>query len=91
MHSLSKINLRKGYWQVPVHKDDIAKTVVITPFCLYEFLQMAFGLRNTGASIQRMMDRVISGLAFAYCYLVDLLVASRSPEEHVAHLRILFQ
>ena len=89
MHSLSKINLRKGYWQVPVHVDDIAKTAVITTFGLYEFLRMAFSLRNAG--FQRMMDRVICGLAFAYCYLDNLCVASRSPEEHITHLRILFQ
>ena len=86
----SKIDLRKGYWQVPVHPDDIPKTAVITPFGLYEFLRMAFGLRNAGASFQRMMDRVIRGLWFVYCYLDDLRVASRSPEEHITHLRILF-
>ena len=85
----SKIDLRKGYWQVPVHSDNISKTAVITPFGLYEFLRMAFGLRNAGASFQRMMDRVICWLTFVYCYLDDLRVASRSPEEHVQHLRIL--
>ena len=52
---------------------------------------MAFGLRNAGASFQRMMDRVIRGLAFVYCYLDDLRVASHSPKEHITHLRILFQ
>ena len=87
----SKIDLRKGYWQVPVHEDEIAKMAVITPFGLYEFLRMAFGLCNAGASFQQMMDRVICRLAFVYCYLDDLCVASRSPEEHIKHLRILFQ
>ena len=85
----SKIDLRKGYWQVPVHSDDISSA--FWPFGLYEFLRMAFGLRNTGACFQRMMDRVIGVLAFVYCYLDDLRVASRSPEEHVHHLRLLLQ
>ena len=66
---ISKIDLRKGYWLVPVHPDDIPKTAVITPFGLYEFLRMAFGLRNAGASVQRMMDQVIRSLWFVYCYL----------------------
>ena len=87
----SKIDLRKGYWQVPVHKDDIAKTAVITPFGLFEFLVMAFGLRNAGSSFQCMMDSVICSLTFVFCYLDDLRVASRSPEEHIIHLSILFQ
>ena len=87
----SKIDLRKGYWQIPMSEDDIAKTAVITPFGLYEFLVLAFGLRNAGSSFQRMMDRVIRGLPFVFCYLDDLRVASRSPQEHMEHLFILFQ
>ena len=88
----SKIDLRKGYWQVPVHANDITKTptAVITPFGLFKFLHMEFCLRNVGSSFQRMMDRVISGLAFAFCNLDDLHVASHSPEEHITHLWILF-
>ncbi len=63
----SKIDLRKGYWQVPVRPEDRQKTAVITPFGLFEFLRMPFGLRNAGSSFQRMMDRVLVGLPFAYC------------------------
>ena len=70
---------------------DIAETAVITPFGLYEFLVLAFGLRNAGSSFQCMMDRVIRGLPFVFCYLDDLRVASRSPQEHMEHLFILFQ
>ena len=89
--TFSKIDLRKGYWQIPMSKDDIAKTAVITPFDLYEFLVMAFGLWNAGSSFQRMMDCVIPGLPFVFCYLDDLRVASGSPQEHITHLYILFQ
>ena len=87
----SKIDLRKGYWQIPINENDIAKTAVIKQFGLYEFLRIQFGLRNAGSSFQGMMDRDISGLAFVFCYMDDLCVASHSPEEHTVHLHVLFQ
>jgi hypothetical protein len=63
----SKIDPRKGYWQVPVRPEDRPKTAVIMPFGLFEFLCMPFGLCNAGSSFQHMMDRVLAILTFAYC------------------------
>jgi transposase InsO family protein len=87
----SKIDLRKGYWQIPVRPEDRPKTAVVTPFGLFEFLRMPFGLRNAGSSFQRMMDRVLADLPFAYCYLDDLRIASPDLEAHKLHLRVVFE
>jgi hypothetical protein len=87
----SKIDLRKGYYQIPMHASDIPKTAVVTPFGLYEFTRMPFGLRNAGSTFQRLMDRVLNGLPFAFCYLDDIIVASPSRDQHVMHLRQLFR
>jgi transposase InsO family protein len=87
----SKIDLRKGYYQIPMNKADIPKTAVATPFGLYEFTRMPFGLRNAGSTFQRLMDRVLSGLPFSFCYLDDIIVASKEREPHLHHLQLLFE
>jgi Reverse transcriptase (RNA-dependent DNA polymerase) len=83
----SKLDLQKGYYQVPVAAADISKTAIITPFGLFEFLRMPFGLKNTGMTFQRLMDKIFFDLPFAFIYLDDLLIASLSVKEHRRHLR----
>jgi Reverse transcriptase (RNA-dependent DNA polymerase) len=87
----SKLDLRKGYYQVPVRPEHVSKTAIITPFGLYEFLRMPFGLRNAGQTFQRMMDDVMAGLSFCFIYLDDVLVASPDHVAHVQHLREVLQ
>ena len=71
--------------------EDILKTAIITPFGLYEFLRMPFGLKNAAQALQHLMDTVCRSLDFAFVYINDILVASKDIKTHKEHLRLLFQ
>ena len=86
----SKVDLLKGYHQIPVAEEDIPKTGVITPFGLFVFDRTPFGLKNAGQDFQRLMDEIFCDIPHTFVYIDDILVASTSIEEHLRDLERVF-
>ena len=82
------LDCNSGYWQIPVRPEDREKTTFTSHEGLYWFLRMPFGLRNAPATFQRFVDITLSGLTWKTClvYLDDIIVFSKTPAEHMAHL-----
>ena len=89
---MSSLDLLQGFWQTLVSPEDIHKTAIRTPLGAFEFLVMPMGLCNAPATFQRMMENVLRPFLTKFCmvYQDDLIIFSKSVEEHKRHLKAIF-
>jgi len=83
----SRMDLRKGYYQILMREEDRPKTAFAFKGKLYQFKRMPFGACNAPQTFQRLMERVLGDLPFVFIYLDDVLIFSENEEEHMEMLK----
>ena len=90
----SVLDLKSGYWQVPLAEEDKCKTAfTVGPLGFWECERMPFGLTNAPATFQRLMESCMGDLHLLFCllYLDDIVIFSKTYEEHFVRLEAVFQ
>ena len=84
------LDLKAGYWQIPIDEEDKKKTAFVTTDGLYEFNVLPFGLSNAPASFQRIINSVLGALRWdiSLVYLDDIILYSKSFVQHIQHLEL---
>ena len=88
---ISTIDIKSGYWHIPVRKEDRQKTAFIFNGKVYEWNVMPFGPTNAPPHFQKVMDEIFSDLQFVMVYMDDITIISRTAEEHKSHLEEVFK
>ena len=89
----STLDLKSAFYQIPLDPETKHKSAFITHEGVFEFNRLPYGLKNAPMSFQMLMSEVLRGLnwKFVLCYIDDILLFSKTFEEHLEHLKPSFQ
>jgi hypothetical protein len=87
---LTKLDLRSGFWQIPLDEQSSYKCGVITDWGVYQMLKLPFGLRNAPAAFQRIINKVFENVPHLTCYIDDIIVHTQTFDEHIKTLELVF-
>ncbi|HYN44438.1 MAG TPA: reverse transcriptase domain-containing protein, partial [Candidatus Limnocylindrales bacterium] len=89
----SKLDMVEGYYQIPLHENSKTYTGFATRSGFYQWKYLPMGFKNAGAAFQRQMDTVLGNMRFKFCipYIDDIIIYSQTFEEHIEHLKQVFE
>jgi len=88
----SKFDMKSGFWQIQIAEADCYKTAFTAPFGHYEYNVMPFGLKNAPSEFQNIMNDIFTPYtSFIIVYIDDVLVFSKSIDQHLKHLQTSLQ
>ena len=85
------LDLHAGYHHIPLDKSSIPKTAFNSPFGKYECIKVPFRLAQTPAYSQELMTGILKDFPFAIAYLDDIIIFSKTPQEHLSHILLVFE
>ena len=85
------LDLQAGYHHIPFDKPSIPKTAFNSPFGKYEYVKVPFGLAQAPTYFQELMTDILKDFSFAIAYLDDIIIFSKTLQEHLSHIRKVFK
>ena len=85
------LDVRAGYHHIPLDKPSIPKTAFNSPFSKFEYVKVPFGLAQAPAYFQELMTGILKDFPFAIAYLEDIIIFSKTSQEHISHIRMVFK
>ena len=85
------LDLHTGYHHIPLDKSSIPKTAFNSPFGKYEYVKVPFRLAQAPAYLQELMTGILKDFPFAIAYLDNIIIFSKTPQEHLSHIRMVFE
>ena len=85
------LDLKAGYHHIPLDKPSIPKTGFNSPFRKYKYIKVPFGLAQAPAYFQELMTGILKDFNFVIAYLDDIIIFSKTLQEHLSHIRKVFE